>query len=443
MPGFLTPVDIANRALQHCGVELMSLTDGFAEESDRAAQTGFVYDKLRRAELRRNTWRFAIKYAVIRPMVRPGDVDASSNPLKPTMLMSPTLWASTTTYFIGSVVMDEMGYFWVSTAPDNLNNQPSTSTYWDSYYGAVAVQPYDTTGQTVYFAGDVVYVTTGDGVFTTYLSRQNNNSSVPGTVDAFSSTAVYMKDSLVSSSSVTYQSLFDVNIGNTPSAANAPSIWDATTTYAAAALVRGSDGYVYTSTSAGNYGNDPITDGVNWTLGILAAWAVGSDITRTSSADEWMVLGVVLAQPPLNGPVGVGPNVSGHQRTVYRLPANFLRLAPQDPKAGSSSFLGAPSASAYLDWDLAGQYLVTRSITPIVLRFVADVTNVREMDDMFCEGLGARIGHAVAPKLTQSVSKQTDIAKSYDVFMSEARLVNGIETGPTEPPEDDYISCRA
>jgi hypothetical protein len=359
------------------------------------------------------------------------------------MLMAPTLWSSTTTYFLGSLVTDAMGAVWVSQVADNLNNDPQGSSYWDLYYGPMAAQPYDTTAQTVYFAGDVVYVTTGDRVFTTYLSRVNSNAAVPGTLDAFSATTVYMKDALVSSASVTYQSLFAVNIGNTPSAANAPAAWDSATTYAISNVVRGSDGYVYASVGSGNTGNDPVADGgVHWTKGIVAAWATGSEVTRTNSADEWMVLDVVLSQLPIVGPIGVGPNVSGRQRSVYRLPANFLRLAPQDPKAGSVSYLGAPGGGTYLDWDLAGDYLVTRTIGAIVLRFVADITNVREMDDMFCEGLGARIGYEVCPKLTQSVSKRGDIAKAYDTFMGEARTVNGIETGPTEPPEDDYISCR-
>lgn len=433
MPGFQTPVDIANRGLQHCGVELIDNADGFNENSDRAQQTSFCYDKLRRAELRRNGWRFAIKYAVIRPI----NFDIT---VRPTMLISPTLWDSTATYFVGSIVMDAMGSYWISSAPDNVNNAPGNSTTWDLYYGPVGIPSWDST--TTYFAGDVVYVASGLGTFITYMSRIGGNASTPGTVDAYSATAIYMADALVSSAAVTYQSLVDVNVGNTPSAANAPAVWASITTYAAAALVRGSDGYVYTSVASGNVGHDPVLDnGTYWTRGALALWTTA--LTRTASADSWLVLSVVLQQLPLTTPIGMGPGITGRARSVYRLPANFLRLVPQDPKAGSVSYLGAPSGLSYLDWDLAGQYLVTRTQTPIVLRFIADVTNVREMDDMFCEGLGARIGYEVCPKLTQSVSKRTDIAAAYKTFMSDAREVNAIEVGAVEPPEDEYITCRA
>jgi hypothetical protein len=48
----------------------------------------------------------------------------------------------------------------------------------------------------------------------------------------------------------------------------------------------------------------------------------------------------------------------------------------------------------------------------------------------------------VCEPLTQSSAKLGTIAKMYDTFMTEARIVNGIETGAEEPPEDDYVTCR-
>jgi hypothetical protein len=64
------------------------------------------------------------------------------------------------------------------------------------------------------------------------------------------------------------------------------------------------------------------------------------------------------------------------------------------------------------------------------------------MDPMFCEGLGARIGLEICEPLTQSDSKLGTISQIYKTFMSDARNVNGIETGSVEPPLDDYITCR-
>jgi len=44
--------------------------------------------------------------------------------------------------------------------------------------------------------------------------------------------------------------------------------------------------------------------------------------------------------------------------------------------------------------------------------------------------------------LTQSAEKIKTCEGIYRVVMTEARVVNGIEEGPTEPPEDDYLTCR-
>ena len=48
----------------------------------------------------------------------------------------------------------------------------------------------------------------------------------------------------------------------------------------------------------------------------------------------------------------------------------------------------------------------------------------------------------ICEPITQSTTKLQIIAKEYDKFMTEARMVNGIETRSEEPPLDDYISSR-
>ncbi len=86
--------------------------------------------------------------------------------------------------------------------------------------------------------------------------------------------------------------------------------------------------------------------------------------------------------------------------------------------------------------------MVTPDVGPIMLRFVADMVDVTRMHAMFCEGLGARLALEVCETLTQSSAKVATIAKEYQTFMSEARLVNAIEIGAEEPPEDDWVTCR-
>src|SRR5258705_13187693 len=107
MAEFNTPTDVGNRALQHCGAELMDAVQGFTEVSKAARQVSFVYGKLRRAELERNVWTFAVKRTALRA------IDAN------TMLLAPALWVSTATYFAGSVVSDGSGELWLSRIQNN------------------------------------------------------------------------------------------------------------------------------------------------------------------------------------------------------------------------------------------------------------------------------------------------------------------------------------
>ena len=41
-----------------------------------------------------------------------------------TMLLTPTLWSATPTYYVGSIVADQNGTLWESIVRSNLNNQP-------------------------------------------------------------------------------------------------------------------------------------------------------------------------------------------------------------------------------------------------------------------------------------------------------------------------------
>jgi len=432
MSAFLLPVDIANRGLQHCGSDRIATSD-FSEISVRSSECAFVYDKLRRAELQRNTWRFAIREAVLRP------VGAT------TMLLVPALWVASTTYFVGSIVSDSAGIPWVSQIPNNLNFQPGTSSAWAEYFGPMTVSAYDST--TTYFAGELVYTAAGDGTNRVFVSLISANADVPGTATAWSATGTYFKNQTVTRTSVVYQSLIDLNVNQDP--ASAPALYNAGTTYGAGARVGASDGVIYTSVGAGNLGHDPTTDaGVHWTnTGVLNPWTTvfvggsGSLNWRQIGGAEFP-MGVTVSPLYTLYPPGAGPSWQDTTRNVYRLPAGFLRKAAQDPKAGAASDLGAPSNRGYDDWEFQDKFLVSSQSDPIVLRFVADTVDVTSFDDMFCEGLGARIGFEVCERVTQSSAKKQTIAGVYQKVMSEARTVNAILTGSEEPPLDDYLAVR-
>src|ERR1039457_1399696 len=97
---FQTPEDICNRALQHCGVRrIVSLADA----SQQAAACQFVYDKVGRAELRRNTWVFSTRRTAISAMQAntTGTLTASadtpqSGPNTGTLFFKPAVWNAAT-----------------------------------------------------------------------------------------------------------------------------------------------------------------------------------------------------------------------------------------------------------------------------------------------------------------------------------------------------------
>jgi hypothetical protein len=431
---FLNPIDIANRACQHCGVTQIDPSLGFTEVSRRAAEISSCYPKLRRAELQRKNWTFATKRVILRA------IDEN------TLLLAPSLWSASATYFVGSIVADSTGYLWISKTPNNLNNQPEeTPAAWEPYFGPLSVSLYD--DDTAYSSGEVVYTTAGDGTYRVYLSLQSANSDDPATGTAYDATVTYKKNDVVTYSATAYMSKIDVNLGQTPS--SSPADWASGTTYAAGSMVNGSDGYIYTSVGSGNVGHDPTTDaGVHWTnTGTLTPWTTvfvggtGSLKWRQIGGAEFPS-GVALSELNIIYPLGAGPSAQSSTRNIYRLPAGFLRGTSQDPKAGSNSAFGAPSGLLYNDWLFERPYIVTSEIGPIMLRFIADVTDVSTMDDMFCEGFAARIALEVCEPLTNSTSKLQTIAKVYSEFMGDARAVNAIEAGSEEAPIDDYLACR-
>ncbi len=519
---YQSPVDICNRAAQHCGVQrIVSFTD----DTLQASEFAFAYDKLRRAELRRNVWQFATRKACLRAVTTG------------TMFLNPVLWSSTITYGYGAIVSDVSGFLWASRAQDNLNNTPSSSSAWEAYCGPLSVQPYDTTGTTGYFTGELVYETPGDGTYSVYLSLMSGNSQDPRAPSQWIINNTYSKDnvvinyaawvigttyaagntinyngivytSLVSSNTgnepdtspaswsavpsavappyynsttsyaqgnwitylgINYVSLVNANLANTPSTSpsdwlpqaaptfyvslidfnmnnnpsSAPALWASGTTYATGNSVGGSNGLIYTSVGNGNIGHDPTLDitGTYWTnTNVLNPWTTLDNFGKANA--QWLQLNVGLTDQIIIYPLGAGPAYQSYSKNIYRLPANFLRKAPQDPKAGSTSFLGAPTGLMYNDWNMDGSYIVTREVYPIVLRFVADVTDVSKFDDMFCELLAARIALETVERLTQSTAKLGAISAMYKQFGTEARLVNGIETGSEESPEDEYVTCR-
>jgi hypothetical protein len=378
---FNTPVDIINRALQHCGARRITAADYANPTTKNAKETTFCYDKLRRAELRRNLWTFATRRVLLR---------AVGTPLQS--------WQSTLSYSLGAYTTygtDAYGapINYISLANTNEGNEPDTSP---ASWQVVQMNP--------------MFVVT----FPTY---NNGTAYSQGQIVKASDNRIY---SYVNPTGST---------GNDPTATT--GFW---------AEYFG----VYTAVQYDNtlaYGTGEIV--MDTITNTLYASISNSNQNVPSTGPGWAALtGATAAPLVVQWPANTGPIWQTSTRNIYVLPVGYLRRAPQDPTAGRGSIMGFPSNLAATDWEFEGGLLISGDPGPILMRFVTDTTDVTMMDDMFCEGLAARIGLEVCEPLTQSTTKVKQIGADYKQFMSDARAVNAIEQGSTEPPLDDYILTR-
>lgn len=357
-----TETDVANRGLQRIGAGRIVAGALWTEDSNNASEMRACYDMVRRGELRRNVWRYAIRTEVLRKMTAT------------TKLIFYPDWDVKVNYDINDRVKKD-NKTWIAVG-FGINHDPILRTYdfWTTYFGSDSCDVYSVTA--TYSIGEQVYV---DDVGYISVVDENKGNAVTNTafwlpigVSAWEQFKIYDIGKRATFSGVTYVSLINANQNNSPNVS--PTKWAVT----------------------------------------------GSQILRTAA---------------FTVPTSLGLN-------IFRFPRGFMRTAPQAPKQGSYMPLGAPAGLPYSDFDYEGNYFRTTLAGPIALRFCADIEDPGLMDPLFIDGLSARLALETCEILTQSDKKIANIGGHYNKFMSEARIVNAIETGPTEPPEDAYIALR-
>lgn len=401
MAAYSTPLDIANRACQW--LEQPRITSFTDTSSRAAAELAFSYDKIRSAELERNTWIFATRRVVLRAI----GVD--------TLLWTPPTWSSSGSYATSIVtaykptsgIYAGQTDYWQIDGNGVPGDVPGTATTWHRYTGPVAADLYD--GKQTYAAGELVIV---------------------------------------------------------------PAQWNSGTTYAKNAVVNGTsgnDGTWYVSLANGNL-NNAVTDTAHWAvwasngrsttgwgetaggtlvpltypgtpLFYLSLSSDNADNPRSSGAQWLSVNGTGQSLRPVY-PVGTGPSAQTSTLNVFYLPHAFLRELPAAAKSGLNAFLGVggPFATDYIYE--GGAFLVSSSPHPILLRFVADVVDVPDMHALFCEALALKDAASLFGVITQSAEKRAQIRAEYPTIIGEARLVNAIEAGWQDPPEDEFVTVR-
>lgn len=161
MAGYETPLDVANRALQHCRADRIS---SFSDFNVEATETGLAYDKVRQRELRRNRWRFAIRRVVLRALTTT------------TQFWTPPVYVAGTAYSPGAIVTDSTNGDWWQAMQATTGHDPlvTGTTFWEHYFGVETLDTFD--ASTKYFAGEIVI---SGGLF--YLSLISGNQDTPPT----------------------------------------------------------------------------------------------------------------------------------------------------------------------------------------------------------------------------------------------------------------------
>lgn len=231
------------------------------------------------------------------------------------------------------------------------------------------------------------------------------------------------------------------------------------TTYAAADVVKDSNGFLWVSRKGSNLGITPGNEGFDpyWIPYTGPIFAALHDTTATYlpgdlvqvSTTLYMCVSQNINQVPPNTtywhaiqgatttaftiltPIGY-QNDASTLRNIFRLPANWLRMAPQDPKMASGVRSNTTAGMAYNDWEVEEPYLFTNDNSPFVMRFVADTTNVPNMHPLFCEAWAARLAIELADTLTQNDQKKADAMALYQQYMAMAQTVSAVEAGTTE-----------
>lgn len=249
--------------------------------------------------------------------------------------------------------------------------------------------------------------------------------------------------------------------------------YSAAATYGLGDVVKDSSSTLWISNQAANLANTPGVGGINppWSAyyGNVVAQAYGSgvayipgDVIFVSTVAYINNQAVTGTSPPNTSywqpmtatvggvisffsPIGY-PKDGSTIRNIYRRPANFLRIAPLDPKVAGNVRSNTTAGMQYNDFEFEGDYIMssywgsTAQADPLVLRFVADQTDVPSMDDTFCEALAARMAVECAETITQSKDKKMASVALYDNAVAVARMVNAIEAGTTEPEPNTPVA---
>lgn len=113
----------------------------------------------------------------------------------------------------------------------------------------------------------------------------------------------------------------------------------------------------------------------------------------------------------------------------FKLPADCVRLV---------EVFGWSRSSYHLE----GGCILADAQGPVRIRFIADVTEPALWDDLFVRAFAARIGHAIADRITGDRGRRSDAWQAYQEALSQAKRVDARENPQVRWEATDWEAAR-
>lgn len=123
-------------------------------------------------------------------------------------------------------------------------------------------------------------------------------------------------------------------------------------------------------------------------------------------------------------------DIGGGTWKRYSLPNDFLRLTRDD----ESGF--------HVDWKVEGQYILSKTASPLKIKYIADIEDPNFYDDLFIEAFATKLAMETIKEVSDSMTDKESLKDDFKTAIAEAKNVGFIEKEAIEPPEDPWLSAR-
>ncbi len=119
---------------------------------------------------------------------------------------------------------------------------------------------------------------------------------------------------------------------------------------------------------------------------------------------------------------------------AYTLPSDFLRLIP--------ATLDGYRSGAELDYDIEGGKILTHSGAPLLIRYIARVTDPTKFSGMFADALALSLALRGSMKITGKQGYREALAKEFQQALLNAQVTDGMAGDIQQPLSSDWEDAR-